>query len=698
MLSRVRRTRRELFIARLALGLVLVCGIPPESRGSGKPLAPDLLLITVDTLRPDALGWVSGRNLTPSIDRLAREGFRFPAAVSAVPLTLPSHVTIFTGLLPRRHGVRANGQTFNGSQTLAGLLRKRGYATAAFVSGYPLRAQFGLDAGFEVYDDRLPVGAEGWRERPASATTAAALAWIRSARSPWFAWVHYYDPHDPYTPPAAFLRPGPRGAYDGEVAFTDSAIGDLLRNLPAARSKDRVTIFAGDHGESLGEHREKTHGYFLYDKTVLVPLIFHAPGRLESGQSQAPARLVDVAPTTLSLLGAPPLTGVDGVSLYPILSGKPQKIPGTYIETLEPWLSYGWAPLSAMRKDGWKLIKAPRPELYDLGSDPGETKNVIAQNRTRAVALLADLDGLEAKPVTVARRTDDAETVARLRALGYLGAGSVAVGEKPPAGLPDPKDRVAERDRLLEGESLLRRGRFDDAVAAFDGVLTKDSGNRFALLRSGIALLKKGDLRGAIPRLERAVAADPREPESRFALADALTRTGQFRRAVPQWLETARLQPRRAAVWSNLGTVLGREGKLVDATRAFERAVELEPRNPMLLANLAYVQRAAGNWEKALENFRKASSLGPAEGFTYSGTLGLLLLKANRPAEALTWFRRTRPGEVDFAEARFELAVLEFRAGNRSAAERALEEALAAKPNLRARAEANSALAPLLSR
>jgi Flp pilus assembly protein TadD len=217
------------------------------------------------------------------------------------------------------------------------------------------------------------------------------------------------------------------------------------------------------------------------------------------------------------------------------------------------------------------------------------------------------------------------------------------------------------------------------------------------MLRSGIALLKKGDLRGAIPRLESAVAADPHEPESRFALADALTRTGQFRRAVPHWIETARLQPRRAAAWSNLGTVLGQEGKLVDASRAFERAVELEPRNPLLLGNLAYVQRAAGNWQEALENFRKASSLGPAERFTYSGTLGLLLLKANRPGEALTWLRRTRPGETDFAEARFELAVLEVHAGNRSAAKRALEEALAAKPKLRVRAEANSALAPLLS-
>ncbi len=655
-------------------------------------------MITVDTLRPDALGWVAGTNLTPSIDRLAREGFRFPAAVSPVPLTLPSHATIFTGLLPRRHGVRANGQTFNGGQTLAGLLRRRGYATAAFVSGYPLRAQFGLDAGFGLYDDRLPVGAEGWRERLAPATTAAAVAWIRSAKSPWFAWVHYYDPHDPYVPPKAFVRPGPRGAYYGEVAFTDAAIGDLLGSLPTARSKDRVTIFAGDHGESLGEHREKTHGYFLYDATVLVPLIFHAPGRLEVGESQAPVRLMDVAATALALLAAPPLTGADGVSLLPILSKKPQKLPGASIETLEPWLSYGWAPLSAMRKDGWKLIKAPKPELYDLSSDPGETRNVIAQNRTRAVALLADLDRLESKPATALRRSDDPETVARLRALGYLSAGSVAVDQEPPAGLPDPKDRVAERDRLLQGETLLRSGRFDDALVAFDGVLAKDPQNRFAMFRSAIALLKKGDLQRAIPRLERAVAADPREPESRFALADALTRTGQFRRAVPHWLETARLQPRRAAVWSNLGTVLGREGKVVEATRAFERAVELEPRNPHLLANLAYVQRAAGNWERALENLRKSSSLGPAERFTYSGTLGLLLLKANRPAEAGTWLRRTRPGQADFAEARFELAALEFRAGNQSAAKRALEEALAANPNLRARAQANSALAPLLSR
>jgi choline-sulfatase len=682
-----------------AFGLVALAAVAFASARAGprtSARSPDLLLITVDTLRPDALGWVGGRNPTPAIDGLAREGFRFPAAVSPVPLTLPSHLSILTGLLPRRHGVRDNGQVFPDRKTLAALLAGRGYSTAAFVSGYPLRAEFGVDAGFGFYDDRLPAGAEGWRERAAPATTAAALDWIRSAKSPWFVWVHYYDPHDPYAPPPPYRRPGSRGAYDGEVAFADSAIGELLRGIPASRRNERVTVFAGDHGEGLGEQGEKTHGYFLYEKTVLVPLIFHAPGRLKPGESPAPARLVDVAPTALALLGAPPIGVTDGVSLLPILSGKPQQIPGAYLETLEPWLTYGWAPLSAIRKDGWKLIRAPRPELYDLVSDPAERKNVIEQNRTKAIQMLAELDRLESKRETSAGRVDDPQTVARLRALGYVGAGSA--GEKPPRGLPDPKDRVAERDRLLEAESLLRTGRFDAAVAAFDDVLRTDPGNRFATLRSGVALLKKGNLRDAIPRLERAVAVDPHQPESRFALADALTRTGQFSRAVVQWAETARLQPRRAEVWSNLGMLLARTGKPVESVRAFERAVALEPRNPALRTNLAYAQRATGRRKAALENLRKAQSLGPQDRFPYSGTLGLLLLQDGSTEEAVIWLRRSRPGEVDFAESRFELAALELRAGNTTAAKRALGEAITANPKLRARAEASSTLARLLSR
>ena len=290
--------------------VLALAGLACAAAAKGAPPAtkpPSILLVTIDTLRPDAVGWVAGRNETPVFDRLAREGFRFRSAVAPVPLTLPSHASILTGLLPLRHGVHDNGQLLPQSfPTLASHLRAQGYRTAAFVSGYPLQRTFGLDRGFTTYDDTLPHGKEGWVERQAHETTAAALSWLKTARAPWFVWVHYYDPHDPYDPPRAFWRPGPRGAYDGEVAAVDNALGQLLQGLDALGAADRLTVVTADHGEGLGEHQEHTHGYFIYDSTLLVPLVFHRPGRIAPGEGD-PARLIDVAPTILAASELPPL-------------------------------------------------------------------------------------------------------------------------------------------------------------------------------------------------------------------------------------------------------------------------------------------------------------------------------------------------------------------------------------------------------
>jgi choline-sulfatase len=605
----------------------------PQAALPPAPPHPSVLLITVDTLRPDSLGWVAGRNETPAIDALAREGFALPTVVSPVPLTLPAHTSLLTGTIPRRHGVRDNGQVLGPSPaTLAEHLRRQGYATAAFVSGYPLRALFGLDRGFDRYDDALPVGTEGWLERPAPDTTAAALAWLRGAPRPFFLWVHYYDPHDPYTPPRAFWRPGPRGAYDGEVTYVDHAIGVLRAGLPEADRGRLLTIFTADHGEGLGEHGEQAHGFFVYDTTVVVPAVIHFPGRVAPARSAWPARLVDILPTLLDLAGLPPVAGTDGVSLLPLLSGGRMPAEPAYVETRQPWIAYGWSPLAAVRYGGWKYVAAPRTELYDLARDPGETRNRAAEMRSRAAEMAGLLARVEQRPAAAAERSGDPQVLESLRALGYVG-GAPAAGEAPP-GLPDPKDRVAERDALLRGEGLLRRGDFDGALRQFEAVLRADPKNRFAVLRSGIALLKKGDARAAAARLRAAVDLDPGQAETRYALADALTRAGDNAAAVPQWMETVRLQPRRTAAWSNLGTTLGRMGRLDDAARAFAEAVRLEPGNPQLLANLG--------------------------------------------------------------AARYELAARALAAGDREAARKALAEAVAADPRLRQRAAADPDLGRLL--
>jgi Flp pilus assembly protein TadD len=532
---------------------------------------------------------VAGHNETPVIDELARDGARFRAAVSPVPLTLPAHASLLTGLVPRRHGVRDNGQILGTAMpSLAATLRGQGYATAAFVSGYPLRALFGLDRGFAHYDDTLPSGAEGWLERPAPATSAAAAAWLRAAPEPWFLWVHYYDPHDPYVLHPELARGGAREAYDSEVAFTDRALGEV-RAAAAATRRPVLTVLTGDHAESFGEHGEWSHGFFVYDTTVLVPLVVHYPGRVPAGEHEDPVRLVDVAPTVLDLLGIAAWPDIDGTSVRALLEGRAQAVPAAYVESQQPFISYGWAPLRAVRDGGRKLIAAPRPELYALATDPGETHDVFAADQAEAARLGALLAAAEARPPAFAARSDEPAVAERLRALGYLGGGTA--GEAA-AGLADPKDRLAERDTLAAAEQLLRAGDLRGALARFEAVLAADPENRFAVLRSGIALLKLGDLGPAIVRLEHAVRLDPEQPETRFALADALTRSGESARAITQWRETVRLQPRRVAAWSNLGTTLATAGRPREARDAFAEALALEPDDVRLRANLESLDRA----------------------------------------------------------------------------------------------------------
>jgi arylsulfatase A-like enzyme/Tfp pilus assembly protein PilF len=580
---------------------------------------PDVVVISIDTLRPDALGWVSGRNATPAIDALAKEGFRFPAAVSPAPLTLPAHTSLLSGLVPRRHGVRDNGQVLGASpRLLTEVLKDRGYDTGAFVSGYPLRAPFGLARGFDVFDDAVPTRGDDWQERRAADTTAAALRWVRARGDrPLFLFVHYYDPHDPYDPPARLRGTGPRGAYDGEVRAVDEAVGVLRKGL-AARGRPAVTILTGDHGESLGAHGEDAHGFFVYDATLLVPLVVHAPGRVPAGESAAPARLVDVAPTVLDLVDAPGLSDTDGVSLRPLLSGRPQEVPPAYAESQQPWLGYGWAPLAAVRTAGEKLVLAPRPELYDLARDPDERKDLASARPADVARLTALARQAEARGTAPSVRADDPQTAERLRALGYVG-GAAAPGSAPPADAADPKDRLREKALLADADASLRARDHAGALARFDAVLATEPDNRFALLRSAAALAALGRGKEAIPRLERLVRLAPDLGEARYQLADALTRAGDRRRAAEQWAETVRLEPRRAAAWSNLGTVLFQGGQVARAAEAFERASAIAPQDRTFADNLgacryelALLELAAGRPDAARKRLADALLVAPS--------------------------------------------------------------------------------------
>lgn len=390
-------------------------GFQLEDLPPGSLLRHNVLLVTIDTLRADRVGAYGGTaGLTPTLDRLARDGLRFDAARTHVPLTLPAHASLMTGRIPPAHGVRDNGTYRLDPKhgTMATAFRQAGYRTAAFVGAFVLDARFGLAQGFDVYDDhygeRSSAGRADVVERPADKVIAPATAWIQAAAQPWFAWVHLYDPHEPYAPPEPFASRYPRTPYDGEVAYTDAALGRMLESLDKSGRLDRtLVVVTADHGEGLGDHGERTHGLFAYESTLRVPLIaWDRRGTLRGADHKA-VGLADLAPMILKLVGLPPLR-----------ADRPTGSP-TYFEALNATLTRNWAPLTGIVHDGLKLIDLPVPELYDLRADPDERQNLYAKRpdaARRLERMLDDTRGVATQPGAAV----DTETAARLRSLGYV--------------------------------------------------------------------------------------------------------------------------------------------------------------------------------------------------------------------------------------------------------------------------------------
>lgn len=611
------------------------------------PQGTSVLLITIDTLRPDALGFVAGRNETPNIDSLAATGVRFDGAISQVPLTLPSHTTIMTGLYPVRHGIHINGQQLADQvPTLAEQFRAQGYATAAFPSATVLKKEFGLDRGFDVYDDsgEMP---DRLLQRRASQTFAAASAWIAEhPDKPWFVWVHVYDAHRPYDPPRVFWKPGVRGNYEGAVTYIDNALPVLLDQARAAAPEKLLTVLTADHGEAFGEHGEFEHGIFIYDTTTRVPLIFNYPGVLKASEPDFVPRLVDLAPTLLGGFGWSAPIKMDGVDLSPGLLGAEMDVPAGYVESEFPWTSYAWAPLHALHSKGWKLIDAPAPELYHLAVDAGESSDLIAENPTMAATMTAQLDRIRLEePIASAERVDDAATLSKLQSLGYVGAGSMT--GPAPEGRPDPKDFTKILVLVREAENVVRNGDIQRGFELFDEILEQDPENRYALSRSGTLALELNNLPVAIERLQAALKNFPDQSDAQFALADALTRAKRYREAIPHWMETVKLQPKSLQAWSNLGSAAIWAGDLKRAIAAYSEALRLEPNDPSAHGNLGEAQRLSGNREEAVKHLILAAE-GEGEYTSRSSRIGLLLSELGRNEEALAWLAGARESDDDY--------------------------------------------------
>lgn len=671
---------------------------PPGER-SGCGNVP-VLLITVDTLRADAVGILGGAAQTPQIDALARSGALFEQGVTAAPLTGPSHASILTGLYPNRHGIRDNGQSVRADQAgLAGWLSSCGYATGGFVSGFPLHRQFGFDHGFSHYDDDF--GAAGsnpfaLRERRAENTAQAALAWL-SAQQPhaaWFAWVHFYDPHTPYSAPASYHRDGPLGGYLAEIGYTDHWVGELVR---AARQRDprTIVVLTSDHGEGLGDHGEYDHGLLLYQSTLRVPVIISAPDRIPAQRHGVPVPTVDITPSILDLAGAAVPSGLDGSNLATALRrGEAPPAQPAYSETYFGAYTYGWSPLMALREGDWKRIQGVRGEIFDLAGDPDETSPQTGVKALNADARLESVLATMPQPAPVKADPIPAEAVARLRSLGYLGAGTPDNPARWRSDV-DPRDRLDEHAAVLKAQEALDAARWADAERQLRALVLDHPDNRVAWLRLGALLIAKRDAEGGLLSLHRAVELDPENPETRYQLADALLRLGRYSEAADAWAEVTQRQPQRAVAWSNLGSALLLGGRQDASIAAFEQAVALAPDAANLQENLIRAQLRTGRRDAAITSLETLARH-QGDAFALPALLALQYADGRRIEEAERWLQRAKADQEAFAEAHVSLA-LALLGTDKPRAAAHLRRAIAVKPQLHAALDSDPELAALLA-
>jgi arylsulfatase A-like enzyme/cytochrome c-type biogenesis protein CcmH/NrfG len=606
-----------------------------------------VLLVSIDTLRADALGCYGRPGAeTPWIDRLAQGGVRFERAHAHNVVTLPSHANLLSGQYPLAHGVRDNsGFRFVDRPTLATLLKTRGYRTAAFVSSFALDSRFGLDAGFDVYDDRL-AGAETrtaflMPERRGPETVQAAMRWLGAqGEAHVLCLLHLYEPHFPYQPPEPFARRFPREPYQGEVAAADAALEPLLRPILEAGEAGRtLVVLTSDHGEALGDHGEQTHGIFAYEATLRVPLILYAPRRLRPMVVSAPVRHVDVLPTVLDLLGVTPPSDLAGRSLLPLISGGSTQGAPSYFEALSSSLNQGWAPLRGVIDGQLKYVDLPVPELYDIAADPGESRNLAAARTVDLERLRGLLSRLRSTEREARRSPEEASTVERLRALGYVAAREPVPARERYTEEDDPKRLIDVDARASEVLRLYHAGDLEGALALSRENIRRRPNMPLAYLHEAYLLRERGDLDGAVDAARKAVALRPGDEESVALLGVYLTQAGRPREAVDLLEPYATDSRPDLDVLTARGMGLSALGRRQEALATFARARETDPSNPMVLVNIGTVHLMAGEMERARESFESALRI-DADLARAHNSLGVIAARQGRLDEAIERWKR----------------------------------------------------------
>ena len=667
----------------------------PGAASFARTADQNVLLVTIDTLRADALSSTGGRAATPNLDRLASLGVRYDFAHAHAVITLPSHASILTGLYPYQHGVHDNAGFRLPAEipTLAVMLRPHGIATGAFIGSFALDSRFGLNAGFDVYDERYGKSdiAAGFRmaERRADAVVGAATSWIGGQRGRWFAWVHVFDPHAPYQPPPPFDRQYADQPYFGEVAFTDATLAPLLDAARDPSGRPTLVVVTGDHGEGLGEHGEMTHGLFAYEATLHIPLIvaqvtrdtpaWGGGGTATTGRthvSSVEARHVDIVPTILDALGIPKPANLPGRTLLPGPDGQDLAERPSYFEALEASLNRGWAPLTGVLVNRDKLIDLPLAELYDLQKDPKEASNLIDRQADLRRALEARLRAFNAT-ASAGRQVEDPETLARLQALGYV-SGSAAAKSRYTAD-DDPKRLVGIDRQLWQAIEVYLHGQLQDAIPIYRQIITERPTMEVAYAQLAMIQWQLGQPADAIATLRASIAAGAASVAVRTKLGIYLAESGDVADAVPLLQQAVTPGNPDVDALNALGIALARSGRNAEAAGVFERLLTVNPGNTMALENLGSLALAENRLADARKYFGEALQTDPGSTQANNG-LGVVELKGGNRKAAIECFRRAVARDPQNYDALYNLATELVNDGQLDAARSFLDQFVRTAP------------------
>jgi len=631
--------------------------------------ATNVVLVTIDTVRADHVGCYGGKEAqTPTLDSLARDGVVFERAISQVPLTWPSHAVILTGMYPFQNGV----QDFTGQplapqlRSVAQAFKQNGYRTGAVVSAFVLDRSWGLARGFDFYDDAFsPEQFKnrdlGLVDRKAGESVTHALVWLqKNSKRPFFFWLHLYDPHSPYDPPEPYHTQYHTHLYDGEIAYADHELGRLISWLKRSQLYDRsLIVVLSDHGESLGEHGEREHGFFVYNSTVHIPLIVKPPTNsgFRTARVLRPVETTSVAPALLGVAGVKDVAIERQFSSRQLFAKQLENESAAYSETFYTFSSFGWSPLHALETSRYHYIDAPTPELYDLNSAPEEGRNIAAEQRATVAVLKSKLQQLLSGKAFQATKAESStvnpDAAEKLRALGYVAYRSPVSAEALAAGLPDPKDKLEEFNSILTAQDAMRAGDLSAGEALLAKVQERDPKMYVVHFLLGEAASRNKDWEKSAAEFQRCLDLNPNFDQAMTGLARALFFLGKADDA-KQWARSAlKYNPQNYKAWYALGFVESREDKSA-AIADYEKGVAIQGNFAALRRDLGMLYFQQQNYAAAAKHLAKAAELGVEEAPLYN-FLGISYDRSGRLAEAVDSYHHALKLDDTLAEAHLNL-------------------------------------------